>query len=931
MTVSNTTVDTISQRVPLHGTSLIEAGAGTGKTYTIVDLFVRLLVEREFTVSQILVVTYTVAATAELRERIRSRLVEHAAGEGPGASRCRDAVRDFDRAAIVSIHGFCQRALREHAFESGSGFESELVTDSDSLLEEVAHDFWSDRFHAAPRYEVAYAVHARLQPSHLAKLAARLAARPDAELRPPRCDVPDIGPRLAALQVAHARAAKAWARDGDDVLELLAAAAEREDLYKNMYKAPVIRTAWRVAMDDAMGSAEPGVRRRFEQLQRLSRSGLRVKKGRPSPEHPFFDVCEELVKADEAVDEALEAWAIGVRHDFREYADRELARRKRERDVLFFDDLLQGLRDALVGDAGDALAAAIRAQHPVALIDEFQDTDPIQYEIFRRVWHEATDETALMLIGDPKQAIYAFRGADVFAYLDARGDAGDSVHGLRRNHRADPGLVEALNALFGSSDEPFARPEIPFAPALPRPEAKNVLTGSRIRTGLRFLLARLPEGGQAISASREGGPLVRAVAAEVARILAGRHEIAGEPRSAGDVAVLTRTNKQARAIQSALREHRIVSVLQSEESVFATNEARELERVMRALAEPESPDRLRAALATPLLGGTAEDLLRLEEDASGELWDAWTVRLRAGRQIWAERGFLQAFRFLWVECACAVRLLGQVGGERRVTNLLHLAELLQREAMEARLGPQALLYWFGRRRFEAEQTSSALAEDAQLRLESDAKAVQLLTVHRSKGLQYPVTICPFLWDGMLSMMSRERPLRFHDPETGTLVLDAAPPDESKSEAEREAHEENLRLLYVALTRAKHHCSVVWGGFKGAEKSPLAHFLRPEALGARKAPTLAQLRADLDRIVAAAPDEIVVEEWDLARAPVLRVVSDASPASSGALTARSAKRSYEGGWRVSSFSGLVAAAPHALASSLLDRLDAAAEEGATTTA
>jgi len=928
----------VAQDVALVGTSLVEAGAGTGKTHTIVDLYERLLLERELSVSQILVVTYTVAATAELRDRIRRRLAAGAEREGELAERYRQAIRDFDRAAIVSIHGFCQRALRQHAFESGSGFESELLADGSALLEEVAQDFWSERLHDAPRYQIAYAEHVGLLPSRLTELAARLGARPDARLLPARPEPPDLDRPLAELRDAHARAAAMWRSCGDEVIDLLEDAAEREILYKSSYKQPTIRNVWRIAMHELMLRDEPGLQRRFAQLVRLSRSGLLVKKGFAPPDHPFFDVCDDLVRADDRLDAALADWAAGLMHDFADYARRELLRRKQQRDVLFFDDLLQDLRDALAADGGEALAAALRSRHPVALIDEFQDTDPIQYEIFRRVWHEAPEDcepaVALMLIGDPKQAIYAFRGADVLAYLEARGDAGEQVHGLRRNYRADPGLVAALNAFFGSREAPFARPEISYEPVDPKTEARDVLRGPRIATGLRFLLADPNEVDESVTSGREGGPLVRAVAAEVARILAEPHEKGGERLAAGDLAVLTRTNRQARGVQTALREHGVVSVLQSEESVFATVEARDFERVMRAVAEPERPARLKAAVATPLLGGFAEDLQKLEGDESGAGWDDWTLRLRAARQVWAERGFLQAFRYLWVESQAGPRLLARPGGERRVTNWLHVAELLQQASLEERLGPQALLYWLGRRRLEAEQSTSALAEDAQLRLESDARAVQLLTVHRSKGLEFPVTICPFLWDG-LRVHSGEVAWRSHDPLTRDLVLEFTGFSRTESDgdrrkrrqpAEREAHEENLRLLYVALTRAKHHCSVVWGAFKGAEHSPLAHFVNAKGPDKLKDWTPRHVRAGLDAIAARAPEHIRVEPWSLLPSDVPRPAPELSEVPAGPLSARHAKRRYGVGWRVSSFSGPVAGAPSAGAPALFDRLDAAAEEG-----
>jgi len=914
--------DAAASRVALVGTSLVEAGAGTGKTHTIVDLYVRFLLERRLRVPEILVVTYTVAATAELRGRIRRRLAELAASLESDADRrwLQEALHGFDQAAIFTIHGFCQRALQEHAFESGRDFEAELVTDSGPLLVEVAQDFWSRELHAAPRFIAEYAsspsVH--LLPSQLASLAAFVAARPDAELRPARSSpAPDLGLLEKEWQAAFARVAPAWWADGDDVIELLARAAEDGVLNKTKYRPEKVRGLWRTEMADEMGTGRPGIARRFGAFFRLSASGLAVNKDQVAPDHPFFALCDELVAADAALEQGLEQWAANFRHDFAAYSSAELERRKQEREILFFDDLLQGLRAALAGAGGGRFAEAIRSRHPVALIDEFQDTDPVQYEIFRRVWH-GDREQALVLIGDPKQAIYGFRGADILAYLEARGDAAGAVHDLRRNWRADPALVDGLNAVFGSPPLPFGRDAIPYVPAEAREGAHDALTGERIQSGLRILWKSPPAGEEELPQARDGGDLCANVAAEVAHLLSSDHQIDGRRLAAGDIAILTRTNRQARRIQECLRAHAVVAVLHSEESVFATHEASELERVMRAMAEPENPVRVRSALATTLLAREAGELLDLVLDEDGAAWDGWLSNFQACRRTWIERGFIQALQALWTQRDVSARLLERPDGERRVTNLLHLGELLQQAAVESRLGPQALLHWFARRRREAESSGSSLSEAAQLRLESDDDAVQLVTVHRSKGLQYPVTICPFLWDG--SRRPGEPFVRFHDPETGGLVIDAGRSEESLDQALREAHEESLRLLYVALTRARHHCSVVWGRFQGAGTSPLAHVLHPLAPGEpgpaergaagrlRKRKTDA-LRADLDLLAGKAPGGLVVEAWDpdsLSHEGGPDRVEPEPPAP--AFAPARARRLFSNNRRISSFSGLIAAAP-----------------------
>ncbi len=963
--------------VPLEGTCLIEAGAGTGKTYAIASLYLRLLLERRLDVSQILVVTYTVAATSELRDRIRTRLVGLAAAldggaltadrtvdgvDRPDADLVRTrlaagdvagdrehvlaALRNFDRAAIFTIHGFCQRVLSEHAFESGSAFDSELVSDQSALLEEVAGDFFVRELYDASPQLAAYAAKDGFE--RLLELAERVASRRDVVVNPPRPAIPDMTVLQARWRDALTRAEACFAEHGEQVFDALLDAGKRGVIKKGMYQNATMRKSWLPGLEAVFALQEPGVEKTFQYFERLCVSGLQSHwidpaKG-PLPKHELFDLCQDLLEADRGYFQSLTDWRSALEQDFVDYARAELTSRKQEQGVLFFDDLLDQLGAALAGAGGERLARAVRRRHPVALIDEFQDTDRVQYAIFRQIWDDrnngnneenaddagkAAAPPALFLIGDPKQAIYAFRGADVATYLEAAGRA-ERRYGLTTNYRSDPALVDALNATFSHARVPFGDDAISYEPVRAREHAEDAVGAGRIASGLRVLFAGTGKADKK-TPSRTRDDLVRDVASEIARLLASETRIGDRRVEAGDIAVLTRTNQQARLFQSGLRRHGIASVLLSEESVFATEEAVELDRVMRAMAEPEHPARLRAALATTLLSASADDLRSLldEDSAAGAAaWEEWGARFRRCRRRWVERGFIQALRLLWMEGRVGPRLLARTDGERRVTNLLHLAELLQRAAVEGRLGPLALVYWFGRRRIEAGEARKWVAEDAQLRLESDDRAVKLVTVHRSKGLEYPITFCPYLWEGTL-IQDREKFPRFHDPETGALALDLVkgPERESFRLAQREAFAESLRLLYVALTRAEHHCSVVWGTLDSkAGTSPLGHVLHPLPIPPplprpqpqpEREPGLpdaarfagrdeADLGEELATLAAQAPGRLCIESLDATPGPV--VPAQGLEAAADELRHRVARRSFANGWRVSSFSGLVSTAP-----------------------
>jgi exodeoxyribonuclease V beta subunit len=923
--------------VPLQGMRLIEASAGTGKTYTITTLYVRLLLERELPVGQILVVTYTNAATAELRDRIRRRLraalelleADDAGGGGDDALRAllerrragRDAdrrrltaaIHGFDDAAIFTIHGFCQRVLQENAFESGVSFDVRLVTDQTPLRDEIASDFWARELYGAPEELARYLPVCKVTLERICGLAAKAIANPHVAFLPARPDPPARGAlddEIERWRRAHAAAAEIWGAERDAIIELLCCG---DALKKTGYHPDAICSSDVPELDQFLVPGVPaGTACDF--VAKLTTAALRegTKKNRETPRHRFFVACNQLHAAQQALEARLRDRLVELQLDLVDYARRESRRRAGEADTQSFDDLLHRLDEALAGPAGAALAERIRGRYRAALIDEFQDTDPVQYRIFERLYRGG--EGGLFVIGDPKQAIYAFRGADVFAYMQAKRDAAKPVYTLDTNRRSGPRLLRAINSIFalGGDLAPFVFPEIPFTPMRPAPAAADVLGGSAAgRPPLQILFVRRPPGEKRINKGWADDNLARLVAAEIARFLASGATIEGRDVVPGDVAVLCRKNKQAARVQEELRRLAIPSVLQGDASVFDSPECRELERVLGAMAEPTDPAALGAALVTPLCGLGGADLFALRENEAD--WDDWVRRFQEWSEVWRASGFMPAFRRMLDGCDAPARLLGLVDGERRLTNVLHLGELLQTAAAETRRGPLGLIEWLAEMRVDAGARGEMAGEAAQMRLESDGDALKLTTVHKSKGLEYPIVYCPFLWDGKL--LYGEDCLRFHTPD-GALAMDlSTPPLETHRRlAEREALAESLRLLYVALTRAKHRCSIVWGAFRDAETSALGYVLhqppsRPEgqsAEGAAKdhirslddAAMRAELRALADSSGGSIEVELLADEmgpkWTRAAA------------SAAELRCRTMTREVKLTWRTSSFSGLAAA-------------------------
>jgi exodeoxyribonuclease V beta subunit len=870
-------------RADIAGPRLVEASAGTGKTHAIGSLVLRLLLEGAGTepppsIDQILVVTFTRAATGELRERIRRRLVQAqallrldgSAGLDAGADEVRDwlaglpegtrqaaagrlrrALRDYDEAAIFTIHGFCQRVLRDFAFESGVDFDAELVPDETALRRTAIHDYWALVAYDADPVALGWLMGpGRLDlpgmerlgdvvagAPHLERLPAASGARPSGAAGDrPVSPAPEAA--LSSWRSAWTAAAACWRRDGDGALALLAASAAAKAISNSSYKADQILGDWRRQLDEGLAGDLPAALGKdlTARLEALSSSRIeeRTNKGRETPRHAFFEACEALLHAGQDAQAALAEWGLDLRHGLARWLDRELPERRRRARQQSFDDLLHQLSRALgaADGTGERLARRVRARYRAALIDEFQDTDLLQDEIFRAIFQPPDGiQPPFLRIGDPKQAIYAFRGADVFAYLKAVDQLAQGArHSLSTNHRSDRGVVEALNALWQPAERPFLFQDIRYEPAVARHEDRLMPAGPALEIAYLPAATADPQAkGKPVSKGRAERAAARAAAAAVAALLRTPPTIrmpeqAPRPATAGDVAVLVRTNAQARRMQRALRVLGVPTVLQSDASVLDQPEAEAMRLLLAALLDPSDGRALRAALVTPFLGLDAFQIDALATDEAA--WEAWVERFREWQTQWRRDGFLPAFRRMLDVGHGAGRLLGQVGGERQLTNLLHLAEILHTVALRQALGPEGLAGWLERVLEDDDLRRQSLGDTAQLRLERDAAAVRLVTVHRSKGLEYPFVFGPFLWSGAsVHRDTASKPIAYHDLDGDrALRLDiAARHGKAATQAAGlEALAEDLRLLYVALTRARHRCWLAWGPFKDSANGALAY-------------------------------------------------------------------------------------------------------------
>ncbi len=827
----------------LKGIKLIEASAGTGKTHAIADLYLQhVLAGRQ--PAQILVVTYTNAATEELRGRIHKRLYQAANllemeitsdddlltllldryrnldedSRQQQIRRLQFALRSMDEASISTIHGFCQRILQQHALSGNQLFESTLLSDDSEIWEAAIKDWWrgqtynlgSDnwrliRGHVPDLKQLTTELHelrnkpsARLLPEGLLSI--------DALLQQPR-------------QIARClhQLAPQWKKNKSALVDILLHSkvlSRRQELpYHSKNLAGLIDSANRFFTE--ISPEAP-----FEQFEFLSSALLHQnstskKRGQdPLLDHAFFmainPIAQSWIEFKATLSPALRIAAFSC-------ASRQVLETKREMAVLTFQDQLTLLLDALESDRGEKLAQTLRRQHPVAMIDEFQDTDAVQYQIFKHIYM-ASDNTSLTLIGDPKQAIYSFRGGDIFTYMQARHHGGVKRFSLQTNRRSQPALVTAVNRLFSHRRDSFIYPgSIDFSEVASIPENQSRELRVQDHASIALTMWRLPRNPQNGNYSRQDmrEMIYQAIVTEIAELLgnAGQQAatIDGKPVESGDIAILVRQASEGHALSQVLQGSGIRTVTIGRESVFNSDEAGGLYELLLAVSLYQNSSVASRSLSSSLLKQDYRQIASIVDNDTA--WQDWVENLSELQQLWERNGFSAMFQALLQVFEITRHLALQDNSERRITNLLHLGELLQQQATVI-TGMSALVSWF---REQFEETGN---EAAELRLEDDEALVKIVTVHKSKGLQYPIVFVPFLWS--CKQADSTWAVFYHDAELNSCVdLGSVDFEQNRRRAEKERLAEDIRLLYVALTRARSKVYLAWGQAGNAGKSGYA--------------------------------------------------------------------------------------------------------------
>ncbi|MCS4533581.1 exodeoxyribonuclease V subunit beta [Neisseria montereyensis] len=824
--------------VPIEGTNLVEASAGTGKTYGIAALFTRLIVLEKMSVESVLVVTFTKAATAELKNRLRARLdnvllalektddaggsdglrdycAEHHEGDAFLLEllqkalaqesrqrlivRLKAAISRFDNAAIYTIHGFCQRLLRDYAFLCQVPFDLTLSEETHERMLIAAQDFWRQKVAESPILAPLVFKHHETPQTALNHIRTFI-GRPYLEFRRPKVD---LATEYAALQTIWQTTRPKLAEYTETFWRIHPA------LNGNSYRK---NTFEKLFANLQKADASDTIPSYHEKLPMLATQALteKTKKGKAVSDEAYQSLNhlallgEAIHKYEQSEQDALTALHL----DLLEYVRTALGEDKQNRRERNFDDLLLDVHHALTqSPKREQLAQTVAANWKTALIDEFQDTDPLQYEIFSRLF--IRQGNPLFLVGDPKQAIYSFRGADIYAYLQAARDA-DAHYTLDTNFRSHADLIHGIGAIFQQKNQPFVLNGIGYTDVKANRETGR-LNDTEAPIRIRWINQAeddsanknmLRQRAAAYCADEIAHALNEAAANRLTYRKNGNSDAV--PIQSGQIAVLVRTHNEGSMIATELKKRRIQSVLLHRESVFASPEAEAIAALIGFWLQPQRTEPLRFVLSGVLFRQTAAELYALNHDEAALL--AWIASAQTAADIWQQSGVYAAMQYFSAQHGIETHLLAQ-HNERSLTNYHQIIERLAEEDEQSR-SPAALHQWL-LTEIQTAHEGGAAGDSNLLRLESDENLVKIVTMHAAKGLQYPLVYCPFVWDAPARRNDGWQII--HRDGHTELLAEHQRSDSDNDEIADENLSESLRLLYVALTRAEEQL-VIYAGY-----------------------------------------------------------------------------------------------------------------------
>ena len=943
MSQKSTALNAIS--LPLNQVNLIEASAGTGKTYTIGSIYLRLLLQagencfsRPLNVEEILVVTFTEMATEDLKRKIRERLTaaisvfseyyekqdkaiftgEHQflaellpyLEDIPTAlRRLKLAEQNLDLASIYTIHGFCRRMLMQHAFNSGVHFNLKLLKDQSDLLKQFANEFWREHFYSQP-FEIANFISKELgSPDDVLSIlesdlnkdvSVTTDNQQSLSLSIDEFLQKNVGERLKAVEALKVF----WLKNVDEISSIIMEEITKDypkdqltSLSRRSYQKERLKTWIEQINEWANNPLDYEINKTLRDY--FLQSSIEQKYEKPTEKTknkkaaiPFyasiFAELEELVEKHQPSDLLKKI----ILYHYRQGIQKKLLEYKANHPEKSFDDLLRLLKEALYGEGGEQLAELIRFQYPFAMIDEFQDTDALQYQIFSKIYHNetASGNVGFMMIGDPKQAIYRFRGADIFTYLKAAKEANERFN-LGTNYRSSQPLVEGVNRLFDFKNEPFIYENIKFLNVGAAKKNLVFQLNNQPEPAFRFYINDKDKSTQQDYAKACATSIQQWLksAAENPVVFPNESKAENQTLRAENIAVLVRGYTEADLVKKELQALGIASVYLSDRgNVFESNTAKELALILQAcLSVTERP--ILNAIATALFGLNAAEIHQIHHDEIQ--WQRWAEKFAEYQQIWQRQGVLPMLHHLLLAENITEKLLSRPDGERKLTDLLHLAEILQ-QATALNESEAALLRWFEK------QIQDNGRQEAQIRLESERQLVKIVTIHKSKGLEYDLVWLPFLGNAAKDPTKKKLFNLYYDKKQNKTLWDMQ--DQHLDDLTEEVFAEELRLLYVALTRAKYQMAFVLPKAFDKKWNALLYVLTQGEIGRKlDLPNNWDTQPLLEKFKQLLPNDVEIESTDVLQAsePLTLNVSQEN------LSAEVFQGEIEQDWRVTSFSGI----------------------------
>ncbi|MCW9709699.1 exodeoxyribonuclease V subunit beta [Avibacterium sp. 21-586] len=813
--------------MPLQGVSLIQASAGTGKTYTMASLYIRLLLQagencfsQPLSVDKILVVTFTEMATQELRERIRARIyhskqlllqyqatqdldvfsqggdpllgeLAHSLQDIPLAiQRLNWAEQSMDTAAIYTIHSFCRRMLMQYAFNSGVHFNLELVTDESDLLARLTNEFWRETFYHQPVIVAKWVYKALKSPQELLeKIHSYLNKEAfDVALSDPSLLELSLDEFLQQHLLARYQAIEEFKQEWLANEQKLAEFLEKNKAQIKNYRADHMLGRFekmRAWAEDPDNYSLPDILIYFTEKDIAAKTKADFK----PLQHPLFNQAQRLFEQSE---ETALFLPIVLYHSIRTIRQK-LFDYKKHHTQKGFNDLLRLVREGLCGENGQELAALIRNQYPFAMIDEFQDTDAQQYQIFSKIYIENPPQqsqpaaSGFIMIGDPKQSIYQFRGADIFTYFKASQQANQRFT-LKENWRSTAALIQCVNGIFDfEQPAPFLFDKIKFDPVKAGKNLPHFNLNGQDEPALSCYL------GDAYNQEQFAETCAISIQQWLKSAAQNQAKFGDESLQAKNIAVLVRSWKEALSVKTALQNLGIASVYLSDKgNVFDSETAQELALILQACLNPLNERHILNAIATRLFGLTSAEIYQIKQDENQ--WEHWVEAFFAYQKTWQQKGILVMLHQLLLneENPLTERLLTRSQGERILTDFLHLAELFQ-QASRLNESEAALLRWFEK------QIQGTDRMQESIRLESERDLVKIVTIHKSKGLAYDLVWLPFIAAPAKGV--KDTITTYYAAEQDQVLWDME--KQQSAQVLKEKLAEEMRLLYVALTRAKY--------------------------------------------------------------------------------------------------------------------------------